>query len=116
MTAAQQAVHGLAELAGLSQLTARRAELVIEELALNALRHGGAPEVWIEAAVGGATLHLCLEDRGVTFDPTTAPLPPAAPDRIGGNGLRLVRQVARMMRYTRLEEGVNRTEIDLPAG
>jgi anti-sigma regulatory factor (Ser/Thr protein kinase) len=113
IAAAQQAIGAMAEAAGLPALTARRAELVVEELSLNAFRHGGATEVRIEATFHEGMLRLRLEDAGIAFDPTAAKLPDASPDRIGGNGLRLIRRVSSAIRYRRLQGGINRLEVEI---
>lgn len=108
---------------GAGPRTAARAELLLEELALNALRHGfaagGTPEVVVTAWHDGARCGLDLEDRGAPFDPTTAALPPA-PERIrdapiGGLGLPLLRRIAAELAYERTADGRNRLHLVLPA-
>lgn len=103
--------------AGASPRVAGRAEVLLEELALNALRHGGAPEVRLEAFRAEEGWTLCLEDAGAAFDPLAGELPAPAPSleeaRIGGLGLPLVRRLSKRQRYDRAPEGVNRLELVL---
>jgi len=94
-----------------------RAQLLVEEVALNALRHGGAPEVLLEAAADPSGWTLVLEDAGRGFDPLAAPLPAPAASlaeaRIGGLGLPLLRRMTRSARYARTAAGLNRLELEL---
>ncbi|MCO6418624.1 ATP-binding protein [Siccirubricoccus sp. KC 17139] len=101
--------------AGAGPRTIARAELVLEELALNALRHGGAAEVALSAWLGPAGWMLRLEDAGLAFDPSR-PLaaPPGAGEGQGGLGLALVRRTAQAVHHARLPEGRNRVEVLLP--
>lgn len=110
--------------AGLPSGLIGRAELLVEELVMNAIAHGGlaepamAPPLRLEAEAGpGATCRLVLEDSGTPFDPTLATLPDSAEGlaaaRSGGRGLVLLRQMARELRYDRLPEGRNRLTLVL---
>lgn len=96
---------------------ASRAELLIEEVALNALRHGHAPDVALTAAFADGVCTLTFEDAGRPFDPLAAALPeaPASLDvaPIGGLGLVLVRKLAATARYERLEGERNRLLLTL---
>jgi anti-sigma regulatory factor (Ser/Thr protein kinase) len=90
-----------------------RAELLVEEVALNILRHGfeaDAAATLLVSLEGGRCV-LEFEDRGAPFDPTTAALPPRpanlAEAPAGGRGLRLVRALAAEARYARSEDGRN---------
>ncbi|MBL6076920.1 ATP-binding protein [Belnapia sp. T18] len=118
VSAAQSALAAWMEAAGASLHSVTRAEVVLEELALNAQRHGGALEVLVEASIAVGLCTLVLEDAGRPFDPTVGVLPlPAASlgaARIGGLGLALVRRNAAALRYTRTGMGRNRVEVDLP--
>lgn len=97
-----------------------RAQLVLEELAGNALRYGrsggGPPWIRLEVAVHPDRLELVLLDDGGEFDPTAQPDP--EPMRsvegatVGGRGIAMVRCVARRFAYRR-ENGRNRIEIEL---
>ena len=108
---------------GAGPRTAARAELLLEELALNTLRHGfaagGTPELIVTAWHDGVRCGLDLEDRGAPFDPTRASLP-AKPGSlqeapIGGLGLPLVRRIAAELAYERTADGRNRLHLVLPA-
>ncbi len=117
VSAAQAALAGWLRAAGASPGGIARAEIVLEELVLNAQRHGGAPEVAVEAAVAGGLCTLVLEDAGPFFDPTAGALPLAAASlgeaRVGGLGLALARRNALALRYGRTAAGRNRLEVDL---
>ena len=96
--------------------------LVLEELFANAIRHGGcegmrdAASVQLEMLVNGVAIEFA--DRGVPFDPTTAPAPeldaPLETRLVGGLGIHLVRQVVRDLRYERVE-GWNRLTMRRPS-
>lgn len=107
-----EAVAALAE-AGAGPRGQARAGLLIEEIALNALRHGGAPEVRLTVAVEDGRARLVFEDAGPPFDPTAerAPHPPGAEPRIGGLGLPLLHGTAAHVSYARDGRGVNRLDI-----
>ena len=120
---AQLAVADFLRRRGAGPNTAARAELLLEELALNTLRHGFAPgdtpEVTVMAWHDGARCGLDLEDRGTPFDPTAAVLP-ARPSslqeaRIGGLGLPLLHRIAAELAYERTADGHNRLHLVLPA-
>ncbi len=114
VAAAQAALAGWLAGAGVSPRAVTRAEVVLEELALNAQRHGGAEEVLVAACIAGEVCTLVLEDAGLAFDPTApAPVMPQEA-RIGGHGLLLVRRNAAALRYRRTDAGRNRLEVDLP--
>jgi anti-sigma regulatory factor (Ser/Thr protein kinase) len=72
LVSAQRAVAGLIAASGMPTAAASRTELVVEEVALNALRHGGVPEVRVEATIEVDGCRLRFEDDGPAFDPTTA--------------------------------------------
>ncbi len=119
---AQIAVAAFLRGQGAGPNTAARAELLLEELALNTLRHGfaagGTPELAVTAWHDGRRAGLELEDRGAPFDPTRAALPqrPAslreAP--IGGLGVPLLRRIAAELAYERTADGRNRLHLVLP--
>jgi anti-sigma regulatory factor (Ser/Thr protein kinase) len=83
--------------------------LVLEELFVNALRHGGcegmenAIRVQLQSTEDG--VEVKYSDRGIPFDPTTA----APPDletsledrRAGGLGIHFVRELMSGLRYQR---------------
>ena len=107
---------------GAGPRTAARAELLLEELALNTLGHGftggGMPELTVTAWHDGARCGLDFEDRGAPFDPTAAAMP-ARPRslrqaRVGGLGVPLVRRTAAELAYERTADGRNRLHLVLP--
>lgn len=118
IAAAQSALAAWMTASGASPRSITRAEIALEELALNALRHGGAPALEVEAGISEGICTLVLEDAGTPFDPSTAALPAHAAsldgDRVGGLGLALVRRNASALRYRRTEQGRNHLEVDLP--
>lgn len=99
------------------------AELLVEELALNTLRHGfpagEAAELTVTVWQEGARCGLDFEDRGLPFDPT-APVALARPRSLrratpGGLGLPLLQRIAAGLRYERTADGRNRLRVVLPA-
>lgn len=112
--------------AGLPSALASRAELILEEVAVNVIHHGFADAASRDAAVitleatalppGGCI--LVFEDPGRPFDPTQAILPAPARNlaeaKIGGLGLPLIRRLASSVAYARLEpQGINRFTVTL---
>lgn len=123
LRAAQLAVADFLRGRGAGPNTTARAELLLEELVLNTLRHGfaagGTPEVTVTAWHDGSRCGLDLEDRGMAFDPTAAAMPPTPPSlqeaRIGGLGLPLLHRIAAELAYERTADGRNRLHLVLPA-
>jgi anti-sigma regulatory factor (Ser/Thr protein kinase) len=84
-------------------------DLALEELFVNSVRHGGCDgieeAVEIRLRVDGTSVLVEFSDRGVPFDPTSAPPPnldaPAEERRPGGLGIHLVRQMMRDFKYRR---------------
>ena len=96
--------------------------LVLEELFVNAVRHGGC-EGLIDAACvrlrrvpGGVAVEF--RDRGLPFDPSGAPSvdihAPLAARQDGGLGIHLVREIMRDIDYVR-DAGWNVTRMRLDA-
>jgi serine/threonine-protein kinase RsbW len=95
--------------------------LVLEELFVNSVRHGGcdgmdgAAEVHFTMLADGVALEYA--DRGMPFDPTGAPTPdvaaPLAERLEGGLGIHLMRQIMRDFEYHRLG-GWNRIRMRRP--
>jgi anti-sigma regulatory factor (Ser/Thr protein kinase) len=110
---AEQALSAWLTGAGLPEAAAARAALLLEEVALNALRHGGAPRVDIEAQVTAAGIALVFEDTGAPFDPLAGAAAAPDPDRPGGRGLLLIRRLSSGARYARTPDGHNRLELTL---
>jgi anti-sigma regulatory factor (Ser/Thr protein kinase) len=88
-------------------------EVVFEELASNAIRHGFArgsrQQVRVCAAVTPETLTLVFEDDGVPFDPLAraapAPLTDLASAPVGGLGIALVARLAASLSYEAPQDG-----------
>jgi anti-sigma regulatory factor (Ser/Thr protein kinase) len=97
------------------------ADLALEELAGNTIRHGyadrGAHVIHVLLTLGQERLELTLEDDARPFDPTAHPEPerPASLEetRIGGLGISMVRRAVRAMRYRRVD-GRNQLELEIP--
>ena len=83
--------------------------LVLEELFVNAVRHGGcegmqnAVRIQLHSTEDGVVVQYC--DRGIPFDPTTAPPPDLDASledrRAGGLGIHFVREIMSSLRYQR---------------
>jgi serine/threonine-protein kinase RsbW len=80
--------------------------LVLEELFINSVRHGGGEgmekSVHIRMEAGDSEVRVEFRDRGITFDPTTAPPPDLS--HIGGLGFHLLRELMHDFRYQRAGE------------
>ncbi|MGO9263192.1 MAG: ATP-binding protein [Bryobacteraceae bacterium] len=98
---------------GLDAGAAFELNLVLDELFTNAVRHGGCEGMKNAVHVrlrllenGGVAVEF--RDRGVPFDPTSAPEPdlaaPLSERRPGGLGIHLVRQIMRDLEYRRMGE------------
>jgi anti-sigma regulatory factor (Ser/Thr protein kinase) len=104
---------------GLAGDTTFAISLCVEELFLNAVKHGRANRakisIWTEP--DGARLEFV--DDGRAFDPTAAPLKrprePGSDFEIGGFGVGLVHKFSRRMTYRR-GDGVNRLVLEFEAG
>ncbi len=91
------------------------AQLVLEELATNAVRHGGATWVELHVAERGSQVRLELIDDGAAYDPKNPgphDLPIADLDREGGLGLALLRGMAGPLHYVR-RDGRNHTHASI---
>lgn len=114
-----------AELAarGVSEEAAHGVDLVLEEIAGNAIRYGfddgitGTIRIAVE--VRPRALVVTLEDDGRPFDPTQHPPAPRtkslAAASIGGRGIATVRALARTMTYHR-DGACNVLQVELPRG
>jgi len=114
---AQAALAAWLEAGDADPRTIARAELLVEEVVLNALKHGRAREVRITATRADEGLDLVFEDAGIAFDPTSAALPDLDGGleevEIGGRGLVLLRKMATALSYARTPEGLNRLSLTL---
>ncbi|WP_246503803.1 ATP-binding protein [Plastoroseomonas arctica] len=107
IVAAEKKLQGHLEEAGVPGIVASRAVVVLEEVVLNACRHGGATEVEIEVLVEDRGCTVIFEDAGKAFDPLSgqfAETAPASMDDVGGRGLLLIRRSATRSTYARVEE------------
>ena len=96
--------------------------LVLEELFVNTVRHGGcegvenSAQVRLRAMPDGVAVEFA--DRGRAFDPTAAPVvdvkAPLESRAVGGLGIHLVREIMRDLRYQRAGEW-NRLSMRRPA-
>jgi serine/threonine-protein kinase RsbW len=88
--------------------------LITEEVVSNAMDHGEAHDgevrqhqISVDIARHEDGLHVEFRDTGKAFDPLMQPLPVLDGDildrPIGGLGVHLVRELAKSVRYTRLE-------------
>lgn len=110
--------------AGVGRDPCLRANLVLEELFTNTVRHGYRGEtdspIWVTLASNGKTLNLTYEDTAPPFNPYGKP-PDAPPDttvkmrKIGGLGVLLTRRMAVSREYAYLY-GRNRIRLALPLG
>jgi serine/threonine-protein kinase RsbW len=109
---------------GLAHDDGLRLTLVIEELFTNTVVHGHGGDtdapVSIALALTASHVLLCYEDSAPPFDPLEAlardhgaPDLPVDESRVGGQGVRLVSELAETLRYSR-EQGRNRLTIELP--
>jgi anti-sigma regulatory factor (Ser/Thr protein kinase) len=92
---------------------ALRLAIVVEEVTLNLVAHGGTPPPWFELSFLRAPdrLEIVIEDDGVAFDPTAADGPALVDEidgrPIGGLGIHLVISMMDEAVYRR-ENGRNR--------
>ncbi len=93
--------------------------LCVEELFLNAVRHGHANRATISIWAEPDGPRLEFVDDGRPFDPTAAPVKrlhgPGADFEIGGFGAGLVQKFSRRMTYLR-DDGVNRLVLEFDGG
>jgi serine/threonine-protein kinase RsbW len=96
--------------AGVIPAAALRAELVIEELFTNTVRHGYQAEcdhpVWLHVLPAPGALCLTYQDAAAAFDPLALDLDTkaAAPQCVGGQGIRLIRSLAGSVAYRRTDD------------
>ena len=118
-------MHGIDDVPALHEMrkengASYRADLALEELAVNAFLYGGATFVSAEFKDG---IYI-LTDDGAQFDPLAyepAPPPPAEEPqeiRIGGKGIQLVKALCSEFLYSRTPDGYNlmRLRIDEAPG
>jgi anti-sigma regulatory factor (Ser/Thr protein kinase) len=124
LRALREFLEGFCAQAAVGRDPCLRANLVLEELFTNTVRHGhrGDSEspIWVTLAASGGTLNLTYEDSAPPFNPYGTP-PDAPPDttvkmrKIGGLGVLLTRRLAASREYAYLY-GRNRIRVALPLG
>lgn len=101
---AREFVRGRMTAAHATDCAVEDAQLVVSELATNALRHTGTPfcvTVDIRPAAGETWIRVGVEDD----DPTPPVVRPAAPDAVSGRGLQIVDRCADRWGYHGLATG-----------
>ena len=100
---------------GLADDAAFAITLCVEELFLNAVKHGRANKATISISSDSDGARLEIVDDGLPFDPARAPdkrLDGASTEfQIGGFGVSLVRKFSRRMTYDRAD-GANRLVLE----
>jgi serine/threonine-protein kinase RsbW len=104
---------------GLGQETEFAIGLCLEELFLNAVKHGRANRASISVCAQSDGVVVEFADDGEAFDPTLAPAKrisgPSDDFEIGGYGAGLIQKFSRRMSYRRFE-GMNRLVLEFDAG
>lgn len=124
LAGAQDQVEAFLVAGGAPPRLVLRVRLVVEELLANLIMHGRfaqqpPPAARLTVALEGAAARVTVEDAAEPFDPRIGDLPTPAKDiatvRIGGLGLPLIRRMAEILAYERLEAGWNRTDLRITA-
>jgi serine/threonine-protein kinase RsbW len=93
--------------------------LCLEELFLNAVKHGHANRASISVSAEPDSVTVEFADDGAAFDPTLAPAKringPTEDFDIGGYGTGLMQKFSRRMSYRRFE-GMNHLVLEFDAG
>ena len=92
--------------------------IAVEELVLNAIKHGHCSPaegaIQVDLRLAGPELYIAITDTGIPFNPLNAPPPDLtsslAERPIGGLGVHLVRSLMNSVEYTR-EGGENRLRL-----
>jgi serine/threonine-protein kinase RsbW len=104
---------------GLGQETEFAIGLCLEELFLNAVKHGRANRASISVCAQSDGVVVEFADDGAAFDPTLAPAKringPTDDFEIGGYGTGLMQKFSRRMSYRRFE-GRNHLVLEFDAG
>jgi anti-sigma regulatory factor (Ser/Thr protein kinase) len=112
------------ESSGVPTKASHDAQVVCEELIVNAIRHGLGPHAGAHHRIDvsiilGVAIAIRIGDDLPLFDPTSAPSPvPAsslASAPTGGRGLTLVRRVTTLFRW-HAEGGQNVIDVEIPIG
>jgi anti-sigma regulatory factor (Ser/Thr protein kinase) len=88
---------------------AQQVDLCATEAVTNVMTHGvsgsDSGEIQLRVSRVGNDVVLEIEDDGIAFDPTQAPLPPPVTmdsEGVGGWGMRIVRSLSDEVRYQRV--------------
>lgn len=112
-------IAGESDALGLAGETAFAINLCVEELFLNAVKHGRAKKATISISTEPNVARLEFVDDGQAFDPTSVPPKrlqgPGADFEIGGFGAGLVQNFASRMSYQRAD-GANRLVLEFDDG
>jgi len=103
---------------GLASDTEFAINLCLEELFLNAVKHGEARRATVSISAEIDAVRMVFIDDGKPFDPLTAPIVKASGPQnfpIGGYGAGLVRKFSRRITYAR-EHGQNRLVLEFDPG
>lgn len=104
---------------GLGQEAEFAIGLCLEEVFLNAVKHGHANRATISMRAESDGVTVEFADDGAPFDPTLAPAKrisgPTQDFDIGGYGTGLMQKFSRRMRYSRFE-GMNRLVLEFDVG
>jgi anti-sigma regulatory factor (Ser/Thr protein kinase) len=104
---------------GLGQEAEFAIGLCLEEVFLNAVKHGQANRATISMCAEPDGVIVEFADDGAPFDPTLAPVKrisgPTQDFDIGGYGTGLMQKFSRRMSYSRFE-GMNRLVLEFDAG
>ncbi len=117
----QTALAEFAEKGGLSKGILHDLELILEEIVVNIISYAYAEaarhEIFLTLATEGNDLVVRVQDDGRAFDPLKVPEPdlnvPLEARPIGGLGMHLVRNLAREVRYERVQ-GRNILTLKIP--
>jgi anti-sigma regulatory factor (Ser/Thr protein kinase) len=102
-------IDGFCDVEGIPQKTCHQLHIALEELVINAIRHGGCDPkegaIRLSIRKKGNDVSIELSDSGVDFNPLDTPSPDLAKnllDRpVGGLGIHLVRHLVASIRYER---------------
>jgi serine/threonine-protein kinase RsbW len=113
LSAAQRQLGDFLAEAGCDADIRFRADLVLEEVVMNIIRHAapqGASRAVLAALCRDGRATLTVEDDGPEFDPLSAQPRPLAGEYDGGFGLHLIRRQSDAAHYARTRSG-NRLEL-----
>ena len=104
------AVDQFARAHGMAADDLHNIHLMLDELVINIIRHGydddRAHIIDLRLSIEASVLTIALEDDGLAFDPTKAPLPkfhlPIEERPIGGLGVHIVKTLCDTMTYRRV--------------